>query len=517
MHMHQFCNSDKLFHQTLFITYCGLQKVREHSTMKHPCTHGGSMSPGLRRFGEEFFLYSSQFVTFFIFILFIVPGTGSPGPLAAGVLGLFLVVQTILLGTSGHLVLLRFVYSLITPLGYSLTQWVSGNFSMTEMATVFLWGSALYSGLFQTAAISARSTAVRRASEGFLAFGSSVLFVFFYYYINLRIDISTALGTGTIDRISAMKALDIQSFPVSFSGFILQPQHWFPAFATTTFAFMLLGSRQRIISLAGRIDKLFSTASCLDEGQHDRSGSNADTVRQVSVAPSLKPAEPAETGEFADFPPPPLPSSPGPDGTEPLQMQDQTRPVRVAATIISSDILGFTELAERLGPERAVKLLNQYYSLWSLTATRRGGRLISITGDTAILVFGGNEEGVGAEAALDSATAFMEGLEGLRNDLAASGYPATYRVSIGIHTGTIILARLGPGNPNRTGAFGDAIAVAARLDSLCRELKQELVVSQTTFSRLGLEGQSGLESMGEVLLPKSTHPVPVYGIKQKHM
>lgn len=138
-------------------------------------------------------------------------------------------------------------------------------------------------------------------------------------------------------------------------------------------------------------------------------------------------------------------------------------------------------------------------------------------GDAVILIFGPDEEDAGAEGAFAATLAFLEGIADFKQDLAASGYPATYEVTIGIHTGTIVTAVFASDRMRRQAAFGEAIAVATRLDSFCRELKQDLIVSQTSFSRLGLESQSRLERMGEVLLSMSTHPVPVYGRKQKYL
>ncbi len=74
----------------------------------------------------------------------------------------------------------------------------------------------------------------------------------------------------------------------------------------------------------------------------------------------------------------------------------------------------------------------------------------------------------------------------------------------------VVSAMLGPPGEQKKNVFGDTIAVAARLDSLCRELHQELLVSHSTFRRLSLESQATLDRIGEALLRQSTRPVPVY-------
>jgi adenylate cyclase len=86
-------------------------------------------------------------------------------------------------------------------------------------------------------------------------------------------------------------------------------------------------------------------------------------------------------------------------------------------------------------------------------------------------------------------------------------------VSIGINSGSIVAGDLGVASSRRLGIFGDAVSVAARLDSLCREFKQDLLLSQSVFRQLELESQARLVRIGEVLLRNSTQPVPVYGTK----
>ena len=95
----------------------------------------------------------------------------------------------------------------------------------------------------------------------------------------------------------------------------------------------------------------------------------------------------------------------------------------------------------------------------------------------------------------------------------SASLPAPAEVSIGINSGSIVAGDLGVAESRRLGVFGEAVSVAARLDSLCREFKQDLLLSQSVFRQLELESQARLVRIGEVLLRNSTQPVPVYGTK----
>jgi class 3 adenylate cyclase len=416
----------------------------------------------VRRFFEEFFLYSSQLVVFFIIMLFLTPSSAdSLGLLPLAVVSLFLFIQILLLSSQGHNPVLRFVFSFISPTAYTIVRIVAGGFLARDMANVFLWVAALYVGLFQAIAIAASNRWVKRLSETVLAVGAVLVFVFFYFYLDLRLAASTALGNAGIDRAGYEKLLDIGNFLPAFSSFLKSTQHAFFVFGAVTFGLMLLASKVSVLSLRARIAGLFGE------------------VRLQGPAPRL----------------------------EPVQAQHSD------VVVLSADIWDFSQLAEKLSPQRSVDVLNRYYALWESLCEKRHGRIVDITGDSIVAVFGAQGEKDGAEQAIACAFDFQGELPGFRGDLVAASLPTFGPVGIGIHAGRVITGELGLRDSRNFGVFGDAVSVAARLDSLCKEFKQELLISQPVFRQIGLESQSKFLRLGEVLLRNSTQPVPVYGRK----
>ena len=419
------------------------------------------MRNDLKRFFDEFSLYSNQFVVFFILLLFITPAADTLRPTAILLVVGFLVIQILLLVEQGHKPVLRVLFSLITPAGYALVRTLMGNLAPYDMSNLFLWGAALYIGLFQAIALAARGRWPKRFAETLLALGSVVIFVFFFFYLDLRLRLIHGLAAGSVSPAEFQRALDASSFGTAFASFITTPQNLFLVFGMGSFGLMLLESKVKVLNLRTRIEALFGTAR-IDE-----------------KAPSPERAP----GEEADV------------------------------TVLSADIRDFTSLAEKISAERSVAILNRYYSLWAVAAERHGGRLASLTGDSVIVVFGLLGEKDCAERALACASDFLAELPGLRDDLESASLPAPADVSIGIHAGPIVAGELGVAGSRRLGVFGEAVSVAARLDSLCREFKQDLLLSQPVFRQLELESQSKLVRIGEVLLRNSTQPVPVYGKK----
>lgn len=416
----------------------------------------------MRRFFEEFFLYSSQLVVFFIIMLFLTPSSvDSLGFLPLAVVSLFLFIQIILLASQGHNPVLRFLFSFISPIAYTIVRIVAGGFLPYDMANVFLWGAALYVGLFQSMAIAFSSRWIKRIAETVLAVGAVLVFVFFYFYLDLRLGASTALRNATIAQADYDRILDVRNFLPAFAVFLKSTQHAFFVFGAVTFGFMLLSSKVSAISLRARIAGLFGE------------------VRLQGPSPKL----------------------------EPVQAQQSD------AVVLSADIWDFSQLSEKLSAQRSVDILNRYYALWETLAEKHHGRIVDITGDSVVLVFGIQGEKDGAERAIACAFEFDAELPGFRGDLVAASLPSLGPVGIGIHAGRVISGDLGLKASRVLGVFGEAVSVAARLDSLCKEFKQELLLSQPVFRQLGLETQSKFLRLGEVLLRNSTQPVPVYGKK----
>jgi class 3 adenylate cyclase len=430
------------------------------------------MKVPFKRFSEEFYYYSSQLVVFFILIIFLTSGTLAMGLTSSLVIVVFMVIQTALLVSEGHIPLLRFLFSLITPVGYSILRATSSSLDFTETTNVLLWGSAIYIGFFQSVSLSLKVGFLKRVAEAALSLGSAVIFFAFYYYLDLRLGLTQAFKAGTLPREAYIQGLKIGYFGTGLRTFISSPQHLFAFLGIVSFDTMLLASRMRALNLRARLDQLIET-----------------------------PAKP-ETAS---------PESAAMVETE--QAEAPRAPTRHLITAVSSDIVGFTGLAEMMGSQKAAEFLNRYYAFWTHAASSQGGRISSIAGDSVIMLFGLVDESQNPERALFAAYTFQDELEGFREDLAVMSYPADFKVSIGVHTGTVVSALLGPPGEQKLGVFGDTIAVAARLDSLCRELHQELLVSHATFRRLSLESQATLDRIGEVLLRQSTRPVPVYSRK----
>ncbi len=441
-----------------------------------------------KRFADELYYYSNQFILFFVLIISLTSGSWKNALVTSLIVLSFMLIQTLLLTIQGHIPILRFIYSFITPAGYSILRATLSDIAFTETVNLLLWGASVYIAIFQTLTLILRKPILKRFSEAALSLGSAIIFLLFYAYLDLRISVTASFVKGEIDAEAMAQALGIRSFFAVFNKFFQAPQHLFALFGVISFDFMLMVARWRAINLEQRLTRIIEMPQ--------------EAKRIYSSSPeSEKGASPLEY-ESQEVQP-----------VLTTETQDSLPTKTIASlfvTAISSDIIGFTDLSEQLGHKEATALLNRYYAIWTRCAGSYGGRIVSISADTVVILFGLVDQERSADRALNASYAFIEELEGLREDMIIKSLPGEIKVSLGVHSGFVTRALLGPPGQQNTSFFGDTIGIAARLDSLCREFHQSLLVSHATYRRLTLESQVTLERFSEALLRKSTRPMPLY-------
>jgi class 3 adenylate cyclase len=135
---------------------------------------------------------------------------------------------------------------------------------------------------------------------------------------------------------------------------------------------------------------------------------------------------------------------------------------RRTVTVIFADVVGSTELGERLDPEAARTVLSHFYDLAKATIERHGGVVEKYIGDAVMGVFG-----IPTLHEDDALRAARAGLE-LQDLLGRDDAPTTTErgerlaIRIGVNTGDVIV---GDPSSGTTLVTGDAVNVAARLQA----------------------------------------------------
>jgi adenylate cyclase len=133
----------------------------------------------------------------------------------------------------------------------------------------------------------------------------------------------------------------------------------------------------------------------------------------------------------------------------------------VHATYLFLDVVGFTSLAEKLGPSGTVSLLNEYFKLIVDIIFEHNGDVDKFVGDQLFCIFARSED------ALAAALKIHRKLDELNVQRATDG-EIRLDFTIGINAGKAIRANVGGTDRRDNTLIGNAVNVAARLQKVCR-------------------------------------------------
>lgn len=146
---------------------------------------------------------------------------------------------------------------------------------------------------------------------------------------------------------------------------------------------------------------------------------------------------------------------------------------RQQLTVLFSDLRDFTPTTEAMETEELVKHLNEYFGCMIKELHRYRGTLDKLMGDAVMALFNAPiDDNDHAYHACLSAAAMMYSLQQFNrkwpNDPARQ-----LRMGIGINTGDAIVGNIGAAGRFNYTAIGDAVNVAARLESAVKEVDEQ--------------------------------------------
>lgn len=151
--------------------------------------------------------------------------------------------------------------------------------------------------------------------------------------------------------------------------------------------------------------------------------------------------------------------------------------VEANVAILFTDIRGFTTLCETMSPEDILRFLNSYYARLSPLIKSRGGTIDKFMGDGVMAIFPNPEQALGAAVDIQRAL-FKYNLE------HRVGMRAPIAVGVGIAAGRVVFGPLGSEKRLELTAIADTVNVASRLDGLCRDTGQNIMIAGFTLPML---------------------------------
>jgi adenylate cyclase len=151
-------------------------------------------------------------------------------------------------------------------------------------------------------------------------------------------------------------------------------------------------------------------------------------------------------------------------------------------TVMFVDVRHFTEISERLPPRAVVGFLNTLLDALSRHVVANEGTLDKFIGDSIMAFWNAPVDVADHETkAVRAALAMRETLAELNAaDAFGFGRDQLVGIGIGIHTGVACVGNMGAETRFNYSAVGDAVNVAARIESSCKEIGFDILISEET-------------------------------------
>ena len=185
-------------------------------------------------------------------------------------------------------------------------------------------------------------------------------------------------------------------------------------------------------------------------------------------------------------------------------------------SVLFCDIREFTDFSERHSPREVVKLLNDFLPLVVQAAQKNGGMVNKFGGDSTLIIFGAPYEVQdNAYKAVLTALEIRTAVRQLNVSLAERG--ETFRVGVGINTGTALAGAVGPMERQEYTVVGNAVNLAARIDGLNKQFPDhDILISPWTYESLGEHRDKfNLVSLGHVQIRGRNEPVEIWAVQGK--
>ncbi len=177
----------------------------------------------------------------------------------------------------------------------------------------------------------------------------------------------------------------------------------------------------------------------------------------------------------------------------------------VEVTAVFADLRGFTSFSERSRPEEVVVMLNRYFEVATAAILAEGGTVVQFVGDAMMALF--NAPARQLDHPLRAARAALALQDGASAVAAARpGWPS-FRV--GVNTGPALVGNIGSAKLRNFNAMGDAVNIAARLETEARP--GHVVIGESTRARL--PAGAVVEPLGELVLKGKSEPVLAFRLR----
>ena len=180
-------------------------------------------------------------------------------------------------------------------------------------------------------------------------------------------------------------------------------------------------------------------------------------------------------------------------------------------TFLFSDIRGFTPISEKYqsDPQGLTSLINRFLDNKTKIIMKHGGTIDKYMGDCIMAFWGApldDEQQV--ENATKAIIEMKESLEILNEELKEEGLDQI-NTGAGINTGLCVVGNFGSTNRFDYSVLGDAVNLAARLESQCKEYDADVIISEYSL----VDGYD-YKYLDEIIVKGKSEPIKIYTLQK---
>lgn len=183
----------------------------------------------------------------------------------------------------------------------------------------------------------------------------------------------------------------------------------------------------------------------------------------------------------------------------------------VEASIMFSDIEGFTTISESKKPKELVEFLNNYFSTASDIFFKHEGTIDKFIGDAVMVQFGIPLKNPDHRVrAVRAAYEFSQTVRAMTAAARERGEPV-FSTRIGINTGTMVVGYIGGRTKKEYTVIGDTVNLASRLEGVNKYYGTSLMVSEATADDR-VRDEFLLREMDIMRVKGKHHPIKIYEV-----
>ena len=152
----------------------------------------------------------------------------------------------------------------------------------------------------------------------------------------------------------------------------------------------------------------------------------------------------------------------------------------IEATVMFTDLQGFTTTSELYAPHEVVQFLNDYFEKIETIIFRHDGMLDKYTGDGVMAIFGAPLEA--PDHAIKACRAIIDFRNLLKMAVEKAGKQVQLITRVGVNSGNLIVGNIGSKNRMDYTAIGDTVNLSARLEGVNKIYGSQNLISENTYN-----------------------------------